>query len=330
MKILAAWGAEWFYTGFFNVHFDSHRQMPDSNQWCWQGMVPAYAQGMLTQYADFLYRGELVMADENTTFAMGGDTGTTVSNPSHGSSPLLWAGKPNILCVVRRMGGAYLITLAVERLSNAELNADVDGTWAATVSLPGDDPTTKLPIKLKARAQGSVYVWRNDTGGSNSSPLPVVYQLDSWHEATHPMYWPTRSMEIEAELFEGHLAAVHLIRTEYHHDDAGINTEGSQGYGQSDSFTTFVDLRTAGDAGTCYTTHTGVSSNAPVAVRVRSRRGWVAIDGLEAAAASDGLEAGSTSSGVWVWHEAVVAIGAQLCLSGTAEVDAISIDMHTP
>ena len=24
LKLLAAWGAEWFYAGFFNVHFDSH------------------------------------------------------------------------------------------------------------------------------------------------------------------------------------------------------------------------------------------------------------------------------------------------------------------
>ena len=31
LKLVAAWGAEWMYAGFFNVHTDSHGQMPPSS-----------------------------------------------------------------------------------------------------------------------------------------------------------------------------------------------------------------------------------------------------------------------------------------------------------
>jgi hypothetical protein len=68
LKIFSAWGAEWFYAGFFNVAFDSHRQMPDSGQWCWQGMSPSYAQAVATQAADFTYKGNLVMADPASSY----------------------------------------------------------------------------------------------------------------------------------------------------------------------------------------------------------------------------------------------------------------------
>ena len=63
-------GAEWFYAGFFNVNEDSHGRMPPSSQWCWQGMMPSYAQATFTQAAPLLYEGALVFADANTTYAV--------------------------------------------------------------------------------------------------------------------------------------------------------------------------------------------------------------------------------------------------------------------
>jgi hypothetical protein len=53
-----------------------------------------------------------------------------------------------------------------------------------------------------------VYVYRNDT----TSPTPIVYQLDGWHEATHPLDWAATkdaaagAVTVEAELFSGHLS----------------------------------------------------------------------------------------------------------------------------
>ena len=81
LKIVAAWGAEWFYTGFFNVHEDSHARMPPSSQWCWQGMAPSYAQAAFSQVAPFTYEGALVFADANTTFAMKTNAKTYTFSP---------------------------------------------------------------------------------------------------------------------------------------------------------------------------------------------------------------------------------------------------------
>ena len=80
MKILAVWGAEWFYVGFFSLR----APFQDSANWCWQALAPVYAQALVvTQAADFFYEGDLVLNDPNTTFAME-DDGTK-------GSPLLWA-----------------------------------------------------------------------------------------------------------------------------------------------------------------------------------------------------------------------------------------------
>ena len=58
-----------------------------------------------------------------------------------------------------------------------------------------------------------MYIYRNDTDGD------VIYQLDSWHAASHPLLWPPDQKgerELEAELFQGHLstAARSVLHTE--------------------------------------------------------------------------------------------------------------------
>ena len=41
--------------------------------------------------------------------------------------------------------------------------------------------------------QGAVYVVRNDTSNGTT-----IYQLDTWHQATHPMNWPSGTVLFEA------------------------------------------------------------------------------------------------------------------------------------
>ena len=79
-------------------------------------MMPSYAQATTSQVAPFLYEGSLVYVDGNTTFAMKTDA------KSDRRSPLLWAGQPNILAIARRWEGAFLLSLAAQRNSNAALN----------------------------------------------------------------------------------------------------------------------------------------------------------------------------------------------------------------
>ena len=58
-----AWEAEWFYGGFFSLR----KPFPPSENWCWQAMMPSYAQATMTQWAEFFYEGQLVYNDANTT-----------------------------------------------------------------------------------------------------------------------------------------------------------------------------------------------------------------------------------------------------------------------
>eukprot|EP00040_Diaphanoeca_grandis_P024834 m.136926 g.136926 ORF g.136926 m.136926 type:complete len:1061 (-) comp29894_c0_seq1:14-3196(-) len=323
LKVMSAWGAEWFYAGFFNVEIDSHHHMPDPANWCWQGMMPSYAQAIATNYADFTYHGSLVMANENTTYAQGGDKGD-------GSSPLLWAGQPNVVCIVRKLDAAdvFLVTLTVQKFSNAKGNLKSPQTTTAMVNLEGFDSA----ISLKARIQGSVYIIRNDTNASATTP--VIYQLDTWHLGSHPTYWPADVFEVEAELFEGHLVAA-----------GAIITETPQGVTVSDlyTFTTFVDLSAVGAGGI---THVVQSKEVGCkSLRMLARGGDVVIT---VHAHNNGDDAGegnqdrdrrddnqvftvSTSqSQTWEWVEVVVGENTQcekITLSGSAHVDKFQITL---
>lgn len=155
--------------------------------------MPSYTQAITTQLAEFLYAGELVYATRNTSFAM-----SRVKR-----SPLLWAGAPHVYCIARRLNSnVFMITLALQRLSNNALNL-ASPTLRVSVIVPG----IASPVSLNARLQGSVYVWRNDSGTS-----PVLYPVDEWHDSTHPVYWEQASQRFQAELFVGHLAPASCIR----------------------------------------------------------------------------------------------------------------------
>ena len=156
-------------------------------------------------------------------------------------SPLLWAGQPNIIAIARRAGPVFLLTVAAQKNSNAALNL-VHKNATAMVRVPGltmDGVETMLTVT--ARLQGSVYVVRDDTEGA-----PVVYQIDTWHEATHPIYWPAATSEhgvsVEAELFSGHLS--HLGATVMRTLRAPGTTNGD-----FRGFRTYVDLGVAAELG---------------------------------------------------------------------------------
>jgi hypothetical protein len=62
-------------------------------------------------------------------------------------------------------------------------------------------------IKVKARRQGSVYVY------SEESNQPVFYQIDGWHQYMHPSFW-SKNILLEAELY-----ADKITTTENENDD---------------------------------------------------------------------------------------------------------------
>src|SRR5437763_8608500 len=82
----------------------------------------------------------------------------------------------------------YLITGCFNTLSNDEGSDPINGN--ATFSLNSMDLT--VPI----RRQGSTYIF------DNSDPSErVFWQLDAWHESTHPEYWK-KDFDFEAEVMD--------------------------------------------------------------------------------------------------------------------------------
>ena len=303
--------------------------------------MPSYTQASFTQVAPFLYEGALVMADENTTFAMPTD--------AHGyaNSPLLWAGQPNVIAIARRLvdDDAFLLTLATQRNSNAAQNL-LHPSASARLRVPG----IATVLTLTSRLQGSIYVFRpadsaadgdgdGDGGGGDGNGQPVLYQPDSWHEATHPLYWSTASAPgaatvIEAELFSGHMArrGARVMRT--------LRSHASVDEGDFRNFRTYIDLSAARRLGIATTyplsTEHGVAAQVAddIRCRVRVLARWVSPGGAElrvnglAISASDEPSHTVADAGEWVWYEARGVVGSVVSLTGSAWVDKLEISMH--
>ena len=323
MKVLAAWGAEWLYSGFFSLR----APFPDPANWCWQALTPVYAQAaVVTQAADMYYKASLVLNDPNTSFAMGDD--------GKKASPLLWAGAPHVLALARKLGDDYLVVAATQRLSN---NARNLGTGLASTGYERTSevriPGLPKPLVIKVRLQGVVVIV-----GNASSPHPTLTQLDGWHEASHPTRWRQASI-YEAELYEGrfvaasaqHAASSGLVVTDVP-DSAAHPLDFN-------AFTTFVDLKAA-RAPVCLRIAPPPTPRATAAastqlhrrrVRVLARGGKVEIGGHSASVrlTATGDAVGTAPGWQWLereeWGLATDAGGALLCLSGSAHVDKVEL-----
>lgn len=201
-------------------------------------------------------------------------------------SPLLWAGSPNVLAIARHLRGDYLVTASVMRLSNAAANLKSKGVVPAHIHLPGHIFGEK-GLSFNAREQGTVGIL------SNSSGKPAWIQLDSWHEDTHPLFWPSAHVH-EVEVY----APRALVRTEQHNPQHPLDFT---------NFTSYVDLDLA-DNPICV-----VSAQHGRSWRVRARAGLV--NGVLAPDAWGWVEMGD--EGATRLH------GGKVCLLGTAEVDKI-------
>ncbi|HEX5002504.1 MAG TPA: fibronectin type III domain-containing protein [Bacteroidia bacterium] len=175
LKCLNMTGAEFFYAGFFSLS----APWPDSKNWIWQSVMPAYAQGIASRYEDLLRNGNL----------MPGDVGNYYINPT-APGYAFWAGDQRKLVVVRKHNtlAKYAITGTVQ--PNSNMVGNVENESVATITLDGQT------LKFNVRRQGSTYIYDN----TNASQ-PVFYQLDGWHERKHPSKW-SPDFNFEAELFD--------------------------------------------------------------------------------------------------------------------------------
>lgn len=175
LKLNVIYGAEFFYSGFFNENFSQTNPPPNPKGYAWQAAIPSYAQAIASHAEDILRNGVL----------MPGDMVNNLHNP-----PIPYyqfnAGATNKIVAVRNSGSKYLITGTIQNSSNVINSTTIYST--ATINLNGEI------ITFNIRRHGSTYVYEN------TNPK-VFYQLDGWHQYEHPSRWSAVT-KMEAELFD--------------------------------------------------------------------------------------------------------------------------------
>lgn len=174
LKAMVMLGADFFYTGYFNVtsaggRWPDGKGPNDPRGYAYQIAMPAYAQALGSYVYDFLTRGALLDPSGN-------------DNMKRFRFP---GGADNELIMVRQLGKRYLIYGSIQPNSNIRGNVPNEKITSVTI----DGKTWRFPI----RRQGSMYIL------DNSGRETVFYQLDAWHQYEHPYYWKT-DYETEAEI----------------------------------------------------------------------------------------------------------------------------------
>lgn len=193
LKALSAMGAEYFYPAFFNERNPANQIPVNPAGYIYQVAMPVYAQAITSRYAGIFYNSKDFVYEHD------GDL-LTVYREDAKTKP-----------------GLFVI--------NANWFKDATGNETQEVAMQHRLSLGGNKIKINYRRQGSVYIY----DCRNVSEV-IFYQLDGWHESTHPYYW-SRNFVFEAEL----------------HDDTTafkITTELPEGADKNDftTFTTFVSF----------------------------------------------------------------------------------------
>ena len=191
LKILSAWGSEFFYSGYFSLS----APFPDPKNWGWQAVMPVYAQGITSRYEEYLKAGTLLNGDVPRNYL--GSTTLWPNNPKY----LFNTGDTRQLVAVRKLNNSnkYVITTAQMVDANTPGNAPMVSFGKFKL---GNDS-----LFVTFRRQGSVYIY----DASNPSSR-VFYQLDGWHQYEHPERWSS-NLHFEAELFDNSTSGA-VIKTE--------------------------------------------------------------------------------------------------------------------
>lgn len=183
LKLLGIYGAEFYYSCYFNEQGNYNPPNPppyDPKGYAWQAVMPSYSQAVTSRYEDILKNGSLMAGD------------MTDNSNSTGAIPYYQfnTGASNKVVAIRKKDNSnvYAITGSIQNSSNVLNSTPLTGE--ASITLNGQN------LKFNIRRQGSTYIYDNSI-----STAPVFYQLDAWHEATHPSWW-TKDFNIEAELFD--------------------------------------------------------------------------------------------------------------------------------
>ena len=171
MKCMGVIGAEFYYTGFFNIN---RKAIADPKNYIWQAVIPSYAQAITSRYEAILRYG-------NVPYTMGRKKNIYLLRiPSQ---------EKNTLIVLRKM-----LERSIYVIGGVYIPEDSDEIEGESVIRSIDIEGTEIDIEI--RKQGSIYYF------DNSSPEnPLFYQLDKWHEPGHPERW-AKMYRKEAELLD--------------------------------------------------------------------------------------------------------------------------------
>ena len=230
-------GAEYFQTGYFVTK----QPYQDPNNYVWQMAIPGYAQAISTRYEDLMFNGNLMNGD------VPADAASNPNQPGYS----FYAGDVTKLVVGRKHNtlNKYALTGTIQPNSNMVGNAPLDGV--ATIKL------NSQTLKFNIRRQGSTYIYDNSNTAS-----PIFYQLDLWHESTHPYYW-SKNFNLEGELYDNTTSANAEIRT---YVPAGTLA------GDYSNFTSCVGFKTPGIVEYNFTPR-GTSASQYVWIKARSKNG---------------------------------------------------------
>lgn len=182
LKVHGIWGAEYFHVGYFNepAYFCDPEGSPnDPKGYTYQAAIPSYAQAITSRYENILRNGVLLEGDmPDNTYAMKSPI------PSYRFN----GGASNKVIAIREKDSVYVITGTIQNNDNIKGSTPINST--ATFTLNGTAYTINI------RRQGSTYILDLTNIGD-----PVFYQLDGWHEASHPWRW-SKDLNFEAENFE--------------------------------------------------------------------------------------------------------------------------------
>jgi len=182
LKCMTVVGAEFFYVGYFNLK----QPFSKPENYIWQNAIPSYAQAIATRFSGILRTGNVLFDAKGIPIV------TSSCNDK------------DVLVTVRKgINNRYIIAAASESVSNTIHVNDKN----VIIMLDGKY------LKIIARRQGSVYVY------DKSVVPPIFYQLDSWHEASHPDRW-SKDWNNEAEVFDSSsFRGNYLIKSEYKKGD---------------------------------------------------------------------------------------------------------------
>lgn len=169
LKSMVMLGADFFYVGYFNITGAGGKWLNgigpnDPKGYAYQVAIPAYAQAIRSQVPEFFQRGSLLNAAGHFRF-----TGSAI----------------NDLILVRKLNDKWLIYGSIQPTSN--LAGNVPDHRITTIELE------RKKISFPISRQGNMYVLQ-----SIETANPVFYQLDAWHELTHPYFWSS-NLNVEAE-----------------------------------------------------------------------------------------------------------------------------------